>query len=450
MSCASVRPTYANLLRTTDYGWWLGADTFGALSESIATFALPLIALSATGSPAIAAFVQAAGVAVQTVVGLAGGLLQDRCDRKLLMALWGGTGLTLFALAALMQHLGWLTAPTIVALALLMGVRGGLLQDASNTMLRGLVPDSALPKVLSMNDARDNTVSLLSGPISGLMMTISNACPLLASAVLSLMGMVSTAPIHRYWQRTDTHRTDSQRKASHPSNDDAANHTSTDAPAAAQTSAWKDAFSGLTWLLTNRFQRRLLLISAALVGASNAFLLVTVMHISASGTATVSAGLLNMVSAASMIVGALIAPTLIDRVPGGILIGVMFVAMGIGFTGAAFTPDASGKAAFVALAVVALPAANAVLGGFTTALVSEGNQGRVGAGSGLVQYGAYALFAAGSGSCMQLWGYAPTCVGLAATIALAAIAAITMRSLITLPTPQHWEEHIERWHLERH
>lgn len=424
-----------HLWRTTDYGWWLGADTLGALSENIATFALPLIALSATESPAIASFMQAAAVAVQTVLGLAGGVLQDRRDRKLLMILWGGTGLALFGCAALMQGMGWLTTPAIVMVAMLMGVRGGLLQDASNTMLRGLVPDDALPKVLSMNDARDSTVSLLGGPVTGVLMTISSACPLLASAILSLASMFSAAPIRRYWRQPTT---------------SPATEPGAEAADATRIPLWKDAFSGLAWLLTDRFQRRLMLVSAALVGASNAFLLITVMHVSQQGAATVSAGLLNAVSAASMIAGALVAPTLIDRVPGGALIGAMLAAMAIGFTGAAFVPGMIGKAAFVAFAVIALPAANAVLGGFTTTLVSTGNQGRVGAGIGLTQYGAYALFTAISGWCMQQWGYAPTCVGLALTIVAAAIAAMTMRSLITLPSPNHWEEHIERWHLERH
>lgn len=38
-----------------------------------------------------------------------------------------------------------------------------------------------------------------------------------------------------------------------------------------------------------------------------------------------------------------------------------------------------------------------------------------------------------------------TCLILATVLVAAAAYALTMRSLITLPTPDRWAEHIQRW-----
>ena len=48
---------------------------------------------------------------------------------------------------------------------------------------------------------------------------------------------------------------------------------------------------------------------------------------------------------------------------------------------------------------------------------------------------------------MQTIGYGPTCLILAAVLVAAAAYALTMRSLVTLPTPDHWAEHIQRWSI---
>ena len=50
---------------------------------------------------------------------------------------------------------------SMIILALVLGTRTGLLGSTSNTMLRGLVPDAQLPKVMSMNYSRDLAIDLI-------------------------------------------------------------------------------------------------------------------------------------------------------------------------------------------------------------------------------------------------------------------------------------------------
>lgn len=452
------------LWRGTDYGWWLAADTSGAVGASLIAFAVPLMMLATTGSSAAATTTESICVVVQAVLGLAGGVIQDRYDRRTLMLIWGASGVALSAVAAAAVMLfgnapktnghgvNGANAPAfggpyahvlpiaLLCIVVLFSVRDGLLENTSNAMLRGVVPDEQLPHAMALNDARDSTVTLAGGPLGGLLMTVGHAMPFLTSAVLSVLGMVSAWRIRRYWKRATVD------DSGHSGNaDDAADDAIDVSGAITAAPRWRDALDGMIWLLRDRFQRHLIIAATMVTGASNAFLLLTALDISQGGSQLISAGFINAASAVGMLLGALMASQLVNRVPGGVLVGVMFVLLAVGFTGAALVPSMVGKAIFVACSVLALPAGNAVLGGLSNTLVGKDKLGRVGAGSMVLQYGAYGVAVALAGWGMQTIGYGPTCLILAAVLVAAALYALTMRSLVTLPTPDHWAEHIQRW-----
>lgn len=454
------------LWRGTDYGWWLAADTSGAVGASLIAFAVPLMMLATTGSSAAATTTESICVVVQTVLGLAGGVIQDRYDRRTLMLIWGASGVVLSVVAAAAVMLfgnapktsghgvNGANAPAfggpyahvlpivLLCIVVLFSVRDGLLENTSNAMLRGVVPDEQLPHAMALNDARDSTVTLAGGPLGGLLMTMGHAVPFLTSAVLSVLGMVSAWRIRRYWKRATVD------DSGHSGNaDDAADDAIDVSGAITAAPRWRDALDGMIWLLRDRFQRHLIIAATMVTGASNAFLLLTALDISQGGSQLISAGFINAASAVGMLLGALMASQLVNRVPGGVLVGVMFALLAAGFTGAALVPSMVGKAIFVACSVLALPAGNAVLGGLSNTLVGKDKLGRVGAGSMVLQYGAYGVAVALAGWGMQTIGYGPTCLILATVLVAAAAYALTMRSLITLPTPDRWAEHIQRWSI---
>lgn len=454
------------LWRGTDYGWWLAADTSGAVGASLIAFAVPLMMLATTGSSAAATTTESICVVVQVVLGLAGGVIQDRYDRRTLMLIWGASGVALSAVAAAAVMLfgnapktnghgvNGANAPAfggpyahvlpiaLLCIVVLFSVRDGLLENTSNAMLRGVVPDEQLPHAMALNDARDSTVTLAGGPLGGLLMTVGHAVPFLTSAVLSVLGMVSAWRIRRYWKRATVD------DSGHSGNaDDAADDAIDVSGAITAAPRWRDALDGMIWLLRDRFQRHLIIAATMVTGASNAFLLLTALDISQGGSQLISAGFINAASAVGMLLGALMASQLVNRVPGGVLVGVMFALLAAGFTGAALVPSMVGKAIFVACSVLALPAGNAVLGGLSNTLVGKDKLGRVGAGSMVLQYGAYGVAVALAGWGMQTIGYGPTCLILATVLVAAAAYALTMRSLITLPTPDRWVEHIQRWSI---
>lgn len=454
------------LWRGTDYGWWLAADTSGAVGASLIAFAVPLMMLATTGSSAAATTTESICVVVQAVLGLAGGVIQDRYDRRTLMLIWGASGVVLSAVAAAAVMLfgnapktsghgvNGANAPAfggpyahvlpiaLLCIVVLFSVRDGLLENTSNAMLRGVVPDEQLPHAMALNDARDSTVTLAGGPLGGLLMTVGHAMPFLTSAVLSVLSMVSAWRIRRYWKRATVD------DSGHSGNaDDAADDAIDVSGAITAAPRWRDALDGMIWLLRDRFQRHLIIAATMVTGASNAFLLLTALDISQGGSQLISAGFINAASAVGMLLGALMASQLVNRVPGGVLVGVMFALLAAGFTSAALVPSMVGKAIFVACSVLALPAGNAVLGGLSNTLVGKDKLGRVGAGSMVLQYGAYGVAVALAGWGMQTIGYGPTCLILATVLVAAAAYALTMRSLVTLPTPDRWAEHIQRWSI---
>ena len=102
---AATKPV--SLWRGTDYGQWLVADTCISLSNSIQDFSLPIIALSITGSPVLATLIDSVIGFVRGALELPGGLLQDSVDRR--------------------RHVGVLGYAALVVVAVLLGIRGGLL-----------------------------------------------------------------------------------------------------------------------------------------------------------------------------------------------------------------------------------------------------------------------------------------------------------------------------------
>ena len=112
-----------SLWKTTDYGPWLVADTSGTLGASMAGFAIPLIVLAVTGSAAQASLVSAVQSCVSAATNIPGGLLQDRCDRRMLLLIWSATGVLLFGGAGLLGRMGWLGVAGLMVLAILPAFR---------------------------------------------------------------------------------------------------------------------------------------------------------------------------------------------------------------------------------------------------------------------------------------------------------------------------------------
>lgn len=285
------------------------------MSTDIVSFVIPLIILSISGSAALASSMDALQAAVLCVLGLIGGVIQDRYDRKKLMLLEGGALVALYLLSAVVliasdvlhnKALVWLLVPILMLAA----VRDGLLGNTSNVMLRGIVPDGQLPKAMSLNDGRDAVVGMISGPIGGTLMYIGRAVPFLTGACCGLIALLATSRITRYWHRGAESRcasTDTQAGEGDTKSTDEGEKGHNEQP------KWREAFAGLRWLFAGAFQRRLIIASMIVTGGSNAFLAITMLEVSEGGHQAVSAGFVNASVACGMLLGAVVASAVVQR-----------------------------------------------------------------------------------------------------------------------------------------
>lgn len=143
--------------------------------------------------------------------------------------------------------------------------------------------------------------------------------------------------------------------------------------------------------------------------------------------------------AASILLGAVAAPRLVDRVPSGALTIVPILLMAVI---GAFIPFASGMLAIgAAYAVMGLGLAplNAASQGFFMHLTPVAMQGRINSLMGLVAMGLMSLAPAVAGWGLELVGPPATMLVFAAFTALGALVALLGPDLRRVPVAARWE-----------
>ena len=427
----ATKSSRRSLWRGSDYGWWFVTDTSGALGGGIMDFALPLVALAITASPAQASTTRAVLLVASAVLSIPGGIVIDRYDRRRLLVIWGVGGFVIYAAAAALGAAGLLVFPVLLVVAALIGARSGLLGGTSNVMLRGVVADRDLPEAMSLNQGRDAVLELSGSPLGGALMQLDRYAPFWASGLLNLLAACTALRVRRYWRRD-------------PKAGESTEGTETD-----PVPRWRDAFAGLGWVLRVPFQRKAVLASALLMAAFNAFILITIMDIVSAGTNAAVAGLLNTAVGLGMLSGAMISAALVNRLPGGAIVVAFFGCATVSVAGAALSAPFAAKLAFLVFGLLALPAGSAAIGGFQAMLIGRDKLGRTYAGIGLIEDVVSPAMTLLAGFGLQYLGYLPTALGLAGICVIATAIALTMRALITLPKPDDWERHIEDTGLER-
>ena len=437
--------------RHTDYGKWFVADTTSSMSASIQGFVLPLVAQSLTGSATLSSLMDAIISACRAVLILPGGYVQDTVDRRTLMIAYDVVGVAVFALAGAALGFTSLGFWALVLLAVVLGCRTGLLGGTSNAMLRGIVPDQDLPKAMSLNYSRDSVIDLAGAPVGGALMVLGAWVPMAVNAVLNMLGVLASARITRYWKPGrkpgggkpggGKEGTDHPAPASVPASD--GTRPSLRAHIA---SILREATSGLKYIVTTPFERRMVVTESLLFPLVNALVLITSLHINSAGTtrALAETATFNVAIAVGILLGSFLANVLVDRVRGGILVVGALALMPLCSLGVALAAGhAAIQAVLFTLAVLALPSCNAVMGGFGMLYISHGNQGRVAAAENLFGAAVTPIVTVAAGALMDWLGYGVAAMILAVLSFAAALPSATLRAIVTMPLPDQWQAHID-------
>lgn len=405
---------YRSLARNRDFAVLWTGDTINELGLRVSMFAFPLLTYSLSGSTLWAAWVEAALLTGLAVTLLPAGVLVDRLDLRRVMVGALGIGALAFASLSLAGLAGTPTVPHILVVALIVGAATGLYNPAQTSAIRAVVPTADLPTALATNQARVQVAELLGGPLGGVLFAVARWLPFAANTTSYVVAAVAVLAL-----RTDL----------------------APAPRPRGTRLRADLADGLRFVWERPFFRVLLTWGALANLVWSALYFVIVMRLLQSGVHPGGIGLVSAAAGAGGLLGALVAPYVVQRVPAGWLaIAVSWFCMVP--VSALIWLDGNATAAAVCLFVtlLPLPAANAGVGAYRMAVTPRELQGRVASAS---QFLAVSILPAGpllGGVLLQRYGGPATLAALVIVLALLAIYLTASRSIRAVGRPADWPE----------
>ena len=406
------------LHRNGEYLRWLVGDLLLDAGTGIGAFAFPLVTFVVTGELGITglvALVQGLGALAGLIPG---GLLADRVERRRLRLLAGATGAVIQGVLVLVLLTGVAGAALLAALAFADRFRETLLGSASNAMLKQLVPTTQLPRAVAVNQGRQAAVEMASGPVGGALLGLSIAFPPLAQLLGNLGSVLATLTMRRrYFPRT---------------------------AGAERTRVGEDLREALRWMISQPLRLQILAVASSVNLGANGIIFAVLLDLAADGVPATRIGLLNTVLAAAILLGALLAPRLVDTVPTGVLAIAPVLLMALVGVFLALDPGMLWIGAAYAVLGVGIPAINASSQGFFTHITPVAMQGRVSSLMRLVSTALMPLAPAVAGWGLDLVGLLPTMLVFAGVLALGAAAGLLGPGLRRIPTAPRWEAHARK------
>ncbi|MFJ6549355.1 MFS transporter [Microbacterium sp. NPDC091676] len=428
----STTITSHRLWRNTRYLTWLVSDTSKGLASALFGFAVPLLALVITNDPAQAGIIAGAGMVARLLLTLVGGILADRHRRIVLMLVGSVLGIVLAGAFTLLALGGALTFATLLVIDVLLAARSGLFDVAGESALKEIVPDDAMGRAQAANQGRDAALQLAGGPLGGLLLgaggwlvgAVMTLCHLVAAVTAGLLGrQVRRAGI---------------------ADVGALEEEEGDAPTA-RPNAWREFREGFGWLLSRPDLGGVMLIMTIVNLGFNAAITTAVYALQQAGHSELLIGTVSAAIGAVMLVGAIVAPLLVPRIPAGVLTigGLAVVALGavvLSFASAPWT-----VAAVLGATVFLVPALNAGMMGYFMVATPSRLLGRANSAMGVLAMGAMPLAPLIAGFGLAGLGRQGTILICAALCVVAAALAIGNRALRSLPVESRWAAHAARY-----
>jgi MFS family permease len=390
---------------------WVG-QTVSELGTRVSVFVFPLLTYAVTGSAMLAAVAGALDLLGMALALLPGGLLADRAHRGHVMRAAAGGGALLYGSLVLAGAIGELTVPHLFAVALLTGAVAGVFAPAELSAVRTVVPTEQLPTALSQQQARQHVANLVGGPLGGALYAVTRWAPFLFDALTFSVAWVLLGRI-----RTDL--SPAPRVTPRPR-------------------AREDVLEGFRYSWSQPFFRTLLFWSMGSNLTVNAVFVAADLRLIQAGYPAWSIGLVSTAAGVFGILGALAAPTIIARVP----TGVLTVAVAWSFVPLMLPLVLWNSPAVVAGAlsfgVFLNPAGNAGIGSYRMAITPPELVGRVQSVGQFLSWSVMPLAPLVAGVLLTLAGGPRAMVTLTALAALVALIPTLSRTLRAVPRPADW------------
>ncbi|RKW69533.1 MFS transporter [Galactobacter caseinivorans] len=416
------------------YPWWLVVDTATILNISLIGFAVPLLALMVTNSPAQAGLIGSIGIAIRVLTSMLGGIQADRHPRLRLMLLGALSGLALAAIFTALAAAQALSFPVLLALNAAMAARNGLFAPVTDAALKDLVPARALGRAQAANQGRDAVLSLAAAPLGGVLLAVGGW---LLGATLIFSQLIASATawvLLRRWTPQPGPEAEPGAVA-----DPAASSTGPDP--AARRRGHQELGSAFRWLWRRPDLRGALLVTTLVNLGFNVLVSTLVFAMQQDGVSVAQIGLVSGGMGAGMLLGATTAPWLVSRLPAGPLSIAGLVLLAAASATLPWITEPLGLAIALACSMLGTPALNAALLGYFMVATPPDMMGRASSIVSVFSTGAMPLSPLIAGVGLSLAGRTPTLlVGMGICVAAAALALGT-RQLRRLPKEAQWTAH---------
>jgi predicted MFS family arabinose efflux permease len=404
---------YRSLARNHDFTvLWLG-QTLSELGSRVSMFVFPLLGYAHTGSAMVAALAEALHLLGLVGALLPGGVLADRVHRRRLMRWASATGLVLYSSLVVASLAGVLTVPHLLTVALLSGACAGLFAPAETAALRTVVPDQDLPTALSQQQARQHVAGLVGGPLGGALYGVARWLPFALDAVTYAVCWVLLGRI-----RADLAAPRREGPRLRP---------------------LQDLGEGLRFLVSRPFFRVLLCWAPLSNLTVNAVFFVAILRLIESGVDPLALGLVETSAGACGILGALVAPWLIDRFATGrltVVVAWSFVPLMVPLV---FWNHPAVVALALSVGVFLNPAGNAGIGAYRVALTPRGLLGRAQATVSFTSMSIMPLAPVLAGLLLAVLDGGTAVAALIVLCALVALIPTLSRSVRAVPRPEAWQ-----------
>jgi len=403
---------YKDLARNRDFTVLWAGETINQLGSRMSMFVLPLLAYQLTHSALVASLTETAFMLGMLVAMLPAGVLADRMHRGHLMRVASGSGMLLYASLAIAGILHHLTIGHLILVGLLTGAGSGIFGPAEMSAVRSVVSNKELPTAMSQNQARQHIASLLGGPIGGALFGLTRWLPFAADTISYAVSFVAIGRI-----RTDL-------SAPHP-----------DGP---RSRARDDLTEGFAFVWQSRFLRTLTIWAALANLVINALFFVAILRLMQGGFQPATIGLVDAAAGVAGIVGAVLAPRIIERFATGRLTVMVAWSMVPLTVPMIFWNHTAVVALAVGAALLLNPAGNAGISSYRMAITPDRMQGRVASASQFAAMVIMPLAPLAGGALLTGLGGPTAMTGLAIASAMTALVVTVSRSVRSVPRPAVW------------
>ncbi len=402
--------SYRTLARNRDFTrLWVG-EAVSQLGTAASLFVFPLVGYALTGSALLAGLPVAAYSLGIALALLPAGVLADQLDRRRLLLTASAVGCLLSGSLGVAGVVGAITLPHLIVVALGTGAVAGLYMPTEMSAVRSVVTREELPTAISQNQARHHIAALLGGPVGGILYAVGRPLPFLVDAVTFAVSWFTVARVEADLSPTDRPR---QRPL-------------------------RELGEGLGYLLSRPYFRATASFSAACNLTVNAVFFVAVVRLVEQGVPSTTIGIVEALAGAGGVLGAVVAPFVIDRMrTGHLTMSVAWVWVPL-LVPLVFwsSPLLVGAMLFVGLLLN--PAGNAAGQSYRVAITPVALQGRIASSSQFLSMTTIPFAPLLGGWLLESYGASTATLVLLVAAVLTALIPTLSRSVRSVPRPGDW------------